>query len=139
MIDFIIQNWPLILLAMVSGGLLAWPRLTGAEGGAARVTPGQAVQLMNREKAVVVDVCEAEEFAQGHIKGAINAPLSQFKPELAGLPKNKATPVVVTCATGIRSGRAAAQLRKAGYENASSLEGGNRAWKEAQYALIKGA
>ncbi|MDR2128346.1 MAG: rhodanese-like domain-containing protein, partial [Burkholderiaceae bacterium] len=64
--DFIVANWVLILAALVSGLMLAWPTLTGT-GAATGLSANQAVLLINREKAVVVDVCEAAEYAQGHI------------------------------------------------------------------------
>ena len=50
--NFIVENWYLIVLALVSGALLAVPMLKGAAGG---LTAANAVQLINREKAVVID------------------------------------------------------------------------------------
>ena len=127
----------LVLVACVSGGLLLFPTLARG-GGAGRVSPGEAVQLINREKGVLIDVCEPAEFAAGHAKGARNVPLGQ----LAGardLPANKALPVLVMCASGARAGRAAGQLRKAGYERAVAVAGGNAAWREAGLPVEKSA
>lgn len=124
---FLIDNWLLILVALSSGGLLLWPALRGGGRG---ITPAQAVQLMNREKAVVVDVCTPEEFAQGHVIGARNIPVDQIA-DAKGLPSNKAQPLVVVCASGVRAGRAASALRKAGHEQVHVLAGGMGAWREA--------
>lgn len=124
---FLIDNWLLILVALTSGGLLLWPALRAGGRG---IAPAQAVQLMNREKAVVIDVCSAEEFAQGHIVGARNIPVDQVA-EAKGLPTNKAQPLVVVCASGVRAGRAASVLRKAGHEQVHVLAGGMAAWREA--------
>ena len=66
---FLIANWFLILAALVSGGLLLWPLATGG-GFSGGLKPTDAVLLMNREKAVVVDVCASDEFAAGHVVGA---------------------------------------------------------------------
>lgn len=115
--------------ALLSGGLLFWPTLS-RQGQGASVSPAEAVTLMNREKAWVVDVCETEEFASGHVAGARNVPLAALD-GAKQLPTNKALPLVVVCASGARAGRAAAQLRKAGYERAVVLAGGMRAWREA--------
>ena len=52
--NFIVDNWYLILLALVSGALLVVPVLKGAGQGG--LTAAMAVQLINREKAVVIDV-----------------------------------------------------------------------------------
>ena len=59
------------------------------------------------------------------------------KGEGKGLPSNKAIPLVVVCAAGSRSARAVAQLKKLGYENAQSLSGGLKAWREANLPTEK--
>jgi rhodanese-related sulfurtransferase len=133
-LKFILDNWMLISVALVSGSLLFWPVIKGAGGG---LSPTQAVQLMNRDKAVVVDVCEAEEFAAGHVVGARNVPLNQLEDKLAAQVKNKALPLILVCQTGARSGRALAIAKKLGYEQAQSLAGGLAAWRSANLPLEK--
>ena len=54
------------------------------------------------------------------------------------LPGNKALPVIVVCASGMRSQRAVATLRRAGFEKALSLQGGLRAWREANLPIATG-
>ena len=125
----------LISIALASGALLLWPVLQGAT--AVGIAPNAAVQLINREKAVVVDVCQPEEFAQGHIVGSKNIPLADLEAKLPGLVKNKALPVVLVCQTGARSGRAVATAKKLGYEQAQSLAGGLKAWKAANLPVDK--
>ena len=126
----------LIAVALMSAGMLAWPVITGG-GGPGTVTAAGAVQLINREKAVVVDVCEAGEYASGHVSGAKNIPLGQLEQKLPGLVKNKATPVILVCASGARSGRAVSIARKLGYEQALSLSGGMRSWRDANLPVEK--
>lgn len=132
---FIIDNWMIMSVALVSGGMLLWPVLKGASGGS--LTAVGAVQLINREKAVVIDVCEAEEFAAGHVGGAKNIPLNQLEEKLSGAVKNKALPVILVCQTGARSGRALAIAKKLGYEQAQALAGGLGAWKSANLPIEK--
>ena len=132
---FIIDNWMLISIALASGALLLWPVLQGAT--AVGIAPNAAVQLINREKAVVVDVSQPEEFAQGHIVGSKSIPLADLEAKLPGLVKNKALPVVLVCQTGARSGRAVATAKKLGYEQAQSLAGGLKAWKAANLPVDK--
>ena len=135
--SFFIDNWMLLLVALSSGAMLMWPALATGGGGAAGVTAAEAVQLMNREKAVVVDVCAADEFAAGHVVGAKNLPLGELEAKLTGAVKNKATPVVLVCATGARSKRAVAIAKKLGYENSRSLTGGMGAWRSANLPVEK--
>lgn len=137
--SFLADNWYLIAAAVASGGMLLWSYRGGAGGGGLGVA--QAVQLINREKAVVLDVCEAEEFARGHVAGARNLPLSQLGQDdkHKALPANKALPLIVVCASGVRSAKAAGQLRKMGYERAESLAGGLAAWRAANMPVEKSA
>ena len=131
---FIVENWYLIVLALVSGALLAVPMLKGAAGG---LTAANAVQLINREKAVLIDVCGADEYAAGHAGGAKSVPLGELESRLPNVVKNKAIPVVMMCASGARASRAAAMARKLGYENAQVLAGGLKAWKDAGLPVEK--
>ncbi|MEN9888437.1 MAG: Thiosulfate sulfurtransferase PspE precursor [Pseudomonadota bacterium] len=131
--NFLTENWMLILVALTSGLALLLPVLMQGKG----LSASEAVLLMNRDKAVVVDVCEPGEFAQGHIVGARNVPLSRLQAELPSVVKNKATPVILVCQAGVRSGRAVAVARKLGYEKAQSLAGGLKAWQAASMPLSK--
>jgi rhodanese-related sulfurtransferase len=135
-VSFFLDNWILFSVALTSGVLLLLPALTSG-GGASGINPTQVVQLMNREKAAVIDVCEPSEFAAGHILGAKNLPLGQLETQLAQTVKNKVTPVVLVCASGMRSRRAVAIAKKLGYENAQSLVGGMGAWRSASLPVEK--
>lgn len=134
--SFFVENWSLFLIAAVSGGMLIWPVMSKG-GGAGTVSPTDAVMLMNREKAVVIDVCEADEYAGGHVAGAKSIPLADLETKLAGAVKNKATPLILVCASGMRSKRAVATATKLGFERAQSLAGGMRAWREAGLPVEK--
>ena len=136
-LDFLRENWMLVLLAATSGAMLLRLSLSGASGGG-KVSANEAVRLINREKGVLIDVCEPAEFAAGHPVGAKNVPFGSLEGAKA-LPSNKALPLIVTCASGARAGRAAALLRKQGYEKAVALAGGNRAWADASLPLDKTA
>ena len=133
--SFIVNNWMLISIALVSGALLLWPVIQGAA--TSGLSPASAVLLMNREKAVVVDICESAEFAAGHIVGAKNIPLGDLEAKLVGAVKNKNLPLILVCQSGARSGRALAIAKKLGYEQAQSLGGGMAAWKTANLPIEK--
>ena len=132
---FIFDNWMLIAIALASGSLLLWPVIQGAA--TAGLDPAGAVQLINREKGVVIDVCEPAEFAAGHVGGAKNIPLSELESKLAGVVKNKSLPLILVCRSGARSGRALAIAKKLGYEQAQSLGGGLASWKAANLPIEK--
>ncbi len=126
----------LIAVAVSSGGMLLWPLLVGGANAGA-LSPNGAVQRINREKAVVVDVSEVEEFAAGHVGGAKNVPLGQLEDKLVATVKNKTLPLILVCASGARAKRALAIAKKLGYEKAEVLGGGLKAWKEANLPVEK--
>jgi len=134
-VKFLIENWWLIAIAISAGGMLLWPMLSS--GGSAGLTPASAVQSINREKAVVVDVCEPAEFAAGHVVGAKNIPLSELENKLPTSVKNKGLPLILVCQSGARSARAVATAKKLGYDNARSMAGGMGAWRTANLPVEK--
>ena len=135
---FLIDNWMLLSIALASGGMLMWPMIAGGMNAGA-LTANGAVTLINREKAVVVDVGEIEEFATGHLGGAKNIPFSELEDKLPNVVKNKALPLILVCATGARASRAVAVAKKLGYEQAQALGGGLKAWKDANLPVEKAA
>ncbi|MCX8517334.1 MAG: rhodanese-like domain-containing protein [Rhodoferax sp.] len=132
---FILDNWMLISLALTSGGMLLWPTFQGAS--ATGVSPAAAVQLINREKAVVVDVRDSSEYAAGHLGAAKNIPLPELETRLNAVVKNKTVPLILVCQTGKRSARAVAIAKKLGYAQARSLGGGLVAWRAANLPIEK--
>ncbi len=135
---FLIENWYLFLVAAVSGGLLIWPMFGAAAGGTGKVTTAEAVRLINREKAVLIDVSDPSEYAQSHAGGSRNVPLAGLETSPA-LPRNKGQPVLLMCSTGARSSRAVAALKKLGFEQAHAVAGGLDAWRAANLPVEKTA
>lgn len=125
----------LIAVALAAGAMLAWPMVQGMTQQG--ISPAGAVNLINRERAVVVDVSDTAEFAAGHVGGAKNIPLNQLEEKLASAVKNKTLPLILICRTGTRSGRALAIAQKLGYQKAQSLGGGLGAWKTANLPVEK--
>jgi len=132
-LDFIQHNLMLVILTATSGAMLLFNLLQGGAG--ARVTTGEATNLINREDAQVLDVREAADFATGHLAGARNIPVAKFGERAADLDKLKGAPLIVCCETGIRSTKAVSALKKQGFERVFSLDGGIAAWNKAGLPL----
>ena len=135
-LDFIYQNILLIALVVVSGVALILPMLMGS--GANDVNPAAATLLINREDAQVIDVREADEFAAGHLPEAKNVPLAKLADRISEIERFKDKPVIVCCASGMRSGKACGELRKLGFAKIHNLSGGIDAWVGAGYPVKKG-
>lgn len=136
--NFFVENWVLFLAAATSGGLLLWPMVKGGGLAGGNVSTSEAVRLINREKGVLIDVGEPEEYKAAHAAGSRNVPLGRIE-GAKEIPSNKGLPLLLMCPTGSRAGRAAAQLRKAGHERAVAVAGGTKAWREANLPVDKAA
>jgi rhodanese-related sulfurtransferase len=132
-VNFIVENILLIVIAAVSGGMLLWPLINKATAGAQLDTLA-ATRLMN-DGAVVVDVRDSAEFSAGHLTGAKHIPVSDIAQRMNDIPAGK--PVLVYCATGTRSGKAASALKKAGRDQIFNLNGGIAAWRQAGLPTVK--
>lgn len=134
--DFINQNILLISIAAVSGLGLLWPLFLRQSGNS--VTPVEATLLINRDDAHIVDVREADEFAAGHLPEAKNIPAGKLAERIGELEKFKDKPIILCCASGVRSAKAGAELQKQGFGKVHNLAGGVDAWVGAGYPIKKG-
>lgn len=135
-VDFVRNNFLLVMVALVSGGMLLWPLVRRTTGGP-WVSTTQATHLINREDAFVIDVREPNEFAAGHVLGAKNLPLARLEAPGADLAKKKERPVIVYCDGGDRSAKALATLKKQGFTRVANLSGGIAAWQQAGLPVEK--
>ena len=136
-IDFIANNWHLFAALVVISLLIGFDTVRRGGGGGGQVSAVQLPQFINHENAVVVDVCEAEEFSRGHIPNAINIPLKELTNQLGQLEKfkTKERPIVLSCQSGQRAGRAATLLRKNEFKRVYVLGGGLAAWEKENLPL----
>ena len=82
-----------------------------------------------RADAVLLDVREPEEYAYGHVPGAINLPQAELATRLAEVPRDR--PVFVICESGMRSLRSTQFLRQMGYDHLTNVRGGTAAWRKS--------
>lgn len=98
----------------------------------------ELMQRMESKRApVIVDVRFRSEFEDGHVPGAINTPF--WAPEVAKLPKDRGTELVIYCGHGQRAWIAQQLLALRGYRNSSLLEGHAKGWNAAALPLERPA
>lgn len=131
------MNMVLLGTVIVSGLLLMWPMIARLMRPGQEIGTVEAVQLINRRDAVVLDVRDAAEYKSGHITSARNVPEAELDSRAKELDKVKAKPIIVACGRGNRSAAIAAKLRKLGFAEAVSLRGGIAAWQQANMPLEK--
>jgi len=123
--------------AVISGGMLVWPLLSRLVRPGSEVGPAEAVQLINRRDALVIDVREDAEYATGHITNSRHIPLAQLADHLKALEKFKSRPIIVNCRSGARAASAVSVLRKNGFDEVFTLRGGISGWQQAGMPLEK--
>jgi rhodanese-related sulfurtransferase len=94
-------------------------------------------KLLEAKKAVVLDVRRPDEYATGHIPGAINLSVedAEFDAKAGKLDTNKT--YIVHCVHGLRSAKAAQKLKCLNFESVDDFSGGIRAWEEAGKPVVK--
>ncbi len=138
-LEFLKHNIIWLGLAIGSAGLLIWPVIKSALAGGAgsNLNPVDAVLLINRQNALVLDVRDDAEFAAGHIPDAKHIPLAQLPDRLKELAKYKSKPILVHCQGGVRSAKACDVLSKAAFAQVHNLKGGLNAWLQAKLPIVK--
>lgn len=135
-VQFLQENWMLVALAVVSGAMLVWSFIGGRLAGIEQADTLKATRLFN-DDALILDVREDKEYAAGHIPRAKHIPLGQLSGRIQELEKFKDKPILVTCRSGHRSGRACGMLKKAGFETVYNQAGGILAWERANLPVTK--
>jgi len=100
------------------------------------VTTATAVQLINRDNAVVIDLRPQDAYRKGHILDAYALSAKEIQEGSKKIEKLKTKPIILVCSTGQESQKIAALLTKQGYTSYSLL-GGMRSWMDADLPLIK--
>jgi len=117
--------------------LIIISELKRATKGYKEVMPAEAVRLINKEDALVLDVRESNELGQGSIIDSKHIALSVLPEKLDNLTNDKDKPILVFCKMGNRSAQACKLLLKNSYTNVFGLKGGITAWQNEQLPITK--
>ena len=88
----------------VGAGTAAVPVKAGAEEGSIEIATFEKILNESPDSIMLIDVRDADEYAAGHFKTAVNMPTEELEANVASLPSDK--PIVFVCSTGARSGEA---------------------------------
>ncbi|MBL3555554.1 MAG: rhodanese-like domain-containing protein [Marinobacter sp.] len=132
--EFAVNHY--ILVSLFVAFLLAILVLESRRGGA-KISAQGAVNLINRDEAIVVDIRDRKDFNEGRITGAINIPLNSIKSRASELKKFKDKQIIVADKMGQHSAMAVKQLNAEGYTNVVRLNGGIADWKGSNLPLVK--
>ena len=123
--EFALNHWMLVTAFCVLLGLLVTNTVTTIGG----IGALEAVSLINRQGATVIDIRSAADFAAGHVIDAVHFPLADLPTAGEKLKKLAGKPIIVCCASGNLAGQAVRQLKAQGMNDAHALKGGIAAWR----------
>lgn len=133
-IEFATNHWMMVGTFFILLALwLGYEFMTGSKA----VSCQQAIQLVNREDGVFLDIRDRNEFRNGRIAGAVNISMASLKERIGELEKYKDKPVIVVCKMGNTASMAVSELKKAGFEKASVMRGGMGNWQNDNLPIVK--
>lgn len=137
LLPFMINHWGLCI-ALVAVLVLILMIEQGVQlGGAAAISPPTAVNLMNHDHAVVIDIRNTDTYRSGHIIDAHNLTIEEINNKPQKIDKFKHKHLIIVCANGQESAKIAATLKKKGFDQVVSLKGGIAAWEITELPLTK--
>jgi rhodanese-related sulfurtransferase len=132
--EFLAQQWILVGALAVAVAMLFHheSRKSGQS-----LTPQQAINLVNGQDGVFLDLRDSGEFGQGHIVDSINIPALKLDGRIAELEKYRDKPIILVCKMGQHSGAVGKKLNAQGYEAVYRMSGGMMEWGNMQLPLVK--
>ena len=135
--NFLFDEWPLSLALVFIIILIGRSYLEPIMSGIKTLKAPDAVRLMNGDDTVILDVRLEKEFKEGHILDSIHIPVGALESRIKELNNSKDNTVILNCQTGMRSKQAGAILKKHGFANLYSIDGGMNAWASANLPVSK--
>tara|TARA_R110002049_G_scaffold59729_10_gene161334 strand:- start:2880 stop:3293 length:414 start_codon:yes stop_codon:yes gene_type:complete len=131
--EFLAQQWLLVaaLVAVIAMLIMHEGRKSGPS-----LSPQQAINTVNAEGGVFLDLRDAAEYKKGHIVGSLNIPAAKLAARVAELEKYKDKPIILVCKMGQQSGAAGKQLKAENYTKVYKMSGGMMEWTNLQLPTV---
>ena len=133
MFQFLAQQW--ILVAALATTLTMLMLHESRKAGPA-LSINEAVQLVNGDGGIFLDIREATDYARGHITDSVHIPAAALVKRSNELEKYRDKPVVVVCKMGQSAGPATKSLRAQGFSRAQKLSGGMMEWDAQKLPVV---
>lgn len=138
-IQFLLEHWVLSSLFILVVVALIFIEMRGGLADAKnRVSSTDAIVLINKQDAKVIDIREKGAFNEGHIVNAMHTTADEINDGADKLKKFKEIPLIIVCATGMSASTIGAKLRNQGFKQVFFLKGGMNAWKADGLPVVKG-
>lgn len=132
-IEFVGNHWWLVAIWAAFFVALLWDNKQRA---GASVSPAQAIQMINKDDALVLDIRDKKDFGKGHVVNAKNIPFANLAGRLGELDTYKSRPVLLVCKTGTTVSVASKMLKEKGF-NAIRMTGGMMEWEAQKLPVVR--
>ena len=132
-LEFLSEQW-ILVLALASTLAMLFVHESRKAGPA--VSHQQAINLVNGEEGIFLDIRDGKDYKQGHIVDALHLPLVQLGSRMSDLDKYKDKPIIVVCKMGQSASSATKQLRANGFERAQKMTGGMMEWNTLKLPVV---
>lgn len=132
-LEFLTQQW-ILVAALLAVGIMLFMHETRKSG--TSLSPQQAINVVNAQDGVFVDLRDTADFRSGHIVEAMHVPSAKLLNNTGLLEKYRNKPIVLVCKMGQSSGAVGKKLNAEGYENVNIMTGGMMEWKNLQLPVI---
>ena len=132
-LEFLTQQWILAaaLLAVIAMLLMHETRKSGPS-----LSPQKAINIVNAEQGVFLDLRDAGDYKQGHIVDALHIPSAKLADRMPELEKFRNKPIVLVCKMGQQSGAAGKQLKANNFDKVYKMTGGMMEWSNLQLPTV---
>jgi rhodanese-related sulfurtransferase len=136
LVDFITKHWVLCALLVLVLLLFLQQEWQHRRAGILQITPEQAVQWMNQQQALVIDIRSQAAFAQGHLIGSLPIEEAILQKKIQSLEQYRQRPLIIVCQAGRTAMQAAQRLKQQGFK-AVVLGGGLQEWTSKGLPLVQ--
>ncbi len=133
-LEFLAQQWILVAALLAAIGMLIYHESRKA---GPSLSPQQAINMVNAEQGLFLDLRDGADFKQGHIADAVHIPAAKLADRMGELDKHRERPIVLVCKMGQQSGVAGKQLRGAGFSKVYKMAGGMLEWSNLQLPTVR--
>ena len=133
-LEFVVEQW-ILVSALGAAVVMLWLHESRKAGPG--LVPQQAINLVNAEGGVFLDLRDSGEYGKGHIVNALNIPASKLDARFAELERYRDEPVILVCKMGQHSGTAGKKLNAEGFSRIYRMKGGMMEWGAMQLPLVK--
>jgi rhodanese-related sulfurtransferase len=133
-LEFLVQQWILVAALLAAIGMLVYHESRKA---GPSLSPQQAINMVNAEQGLFLDLRDGADFKQGHIADAVHIPAAKLADRMGELDKHRERPIVLVCKMGQQSGVAGKQLRGAGFSRVYKMAGGMLEWSNLQLPTVR--